>query len=109
MEDMVKKAMKVFLTRMGYEILDEDYEGFIMTSCDNMLVAVLPIISHEDLDEEPHVDKDVRSKFEHAVYSWALNQENVSPCQISMDILDFHIIREDRGLIRHIVNAHFTE
>lgn len=96
------KATKAFLERQGYEILEDDFEGFMVTKDTerNTLAFIRIFISTDDFYEE----KD-RPKFERAMVMYAAKHD-IKDMRMRCDHLSLiYLADSDKLLVRLHIDA----
>lgn len=100
-----KKAMKAtvaYLSRVGYEIIDEDYKGYIIAQDENDVVFIKVGWSTEDFGDDFKIS---HYEFEDAMIKWFMQEREPVDVNVRFDTIGLYVLGKDRALVRHHVNA----
>ena len=104
-KDKVMKAAKRYLNLYGYDFLGKTSNGFLVCQNEDDLVLV-NVCWACNAPEFPESDVEtLRHEFETAMLEWVRKYPDDADYKVSCDEIQFNIIREDRSLVRHCVNA----
>lgn len=107
MEDTKKyavKAAKKYLEIRGYEFIGE-VNDFLVCQCEDELVFVNVVGGVNTTEFLKSDSKTLMKEFERALLGWAIEHPDDTDYVITCDEVSVNIIRNDRALIRHIVNV----
>ena len=113
-KNKARKAVIRFLQLRGYEILDDDFAGFVVCNDkgENRVAFVFIEASpdgsgFDDIEAFPEVEEDeLRRNFETAMVAWALCMHGEVPeGDIKLDVVRLIKVSDDRAIIRHHINA----
>jgi len=101
----VIKGARRYLNLYGYDVLGETSNGFLVCQNEDDLVLV-NVCWACNASEFPESDVEtLRHDFEEAMFEWVQKYPDDADYKVSCDEVQFNIIRNDRALVRHCVNA----
>lgn len=100
----VINAVKRYLALRGYEVLGEigDADTNIIVASEDNTITFCNIFVIEG-GRKSGVDMS-RDAFDEMIFNW-LAHHDVADVAICYDIIEIHVVNNDRALIKHIVNA----
>lgn len=99
----VTKAMLYALQATGCEVLEEDYDGFIVIEKDDDIIFAEPQVHFGEIEEAIKVYHD-RFDFERASCMYVSNHDEVTDCRIMFSIVQLFILNPGRGMLRHVID-----
>ena len=109
MEDdkKIRNAVALYLYKNGYEILDSDYDGFIVFKyADQIRFAKIAWRFKFNYVCGYCFDMYTRSEFEEVMFKWKAEHEKLG--NIYHDMFNVVIFAEDKTMIIHIKDAQFA-
>lgn len=101
-KNKIRKAAVRYLEITGHYVLSENYDDFIVFDDeDSTVFAQLGWT----IDGKVHEADMSRDRFEHVIAKWFAECDEVIECPIRFDIIHVTVIKDDRAIIRHHVNA----
>lgn len=95
----ILKAMHL----IGHDILEEDYEGFIVSMFDDKLLFSEPQVLIGEIEEDIKLEHK-RFDFERVSCMFLCNHDEVTDCQVMYCIAQMFILNPDRGMLRHVID-----
>lgn len=105
----MNKKVEVFsrvLERTGYDVIEEDRNGFIVATDDDGNIAFIELQVKdvcEDIDEDLVIEHS-RHDFEHAAFMYMKEHDDVTDCQVMFNVAQLFVVDKNRALFRHVVN-----
>lgn len=90
-----------YLELTGHEIIDEDFEGFIVADDGDSLVFADVRTKRDNM---PRIPKSMASKFEKAAVAY-LAEHDVVDRSVRCDFIALHVASEDRAMVKHHKNC----
>ena len=97
------KAMLYALQATECEILEEDYDEFIVIKKDDNLIFAEPQVHIGEIEEEVKIYHD-RFDFEKTSCMYVSNHDEVTDCRIMFSIAQLFILNPGRGMLRHVID-----
>lgn len=100
----MKAAIERYLKLRNYDIIDSDVADDVIAAYDLVTDQVVIIkwgVSDEDFEVTPLSNKE----FEKTAMSFLKDHDDYVDVTIRHDVVDLHVIKSTRGLIRHHVNV----
>ena len=104
-ERAVKACIK-YLELLGREILEGEYEGFIVAK-DEDQIAFVDVVAGIGYFKE-FCDRDaacLRDSFEKAIVDYFSENEGEPDIQVRLDKIAISIVADDRAVLKHFVNV----
>ena len=102
----VTKAMLYALQATGCEILEEDYNGFIVIrkeDDESEIIFAEPQVHIGEIEEEIKVEHS-RFDFEEASCMYLAFHDEISDCRVMFSIAQLFILIPRRGILRHVID-----
>lgn len=104
--DLKKRGMLAiipYLKAMGIEVLDEDFDGYIVIRDMDDIAIIDVFVTQQPLDEfDPPVN---RKKFEQVLWKFFSTHDIEPDVHIRFDIISICVLREDRAVLRHKIDV----
>lgn len=106
LDERIHKGMLKYLEFKGYDVHDEDCDGFIV-AYDPEENAVAFISTTADCDDFCNIKEEhpTRKQFEQAINKFFKSHQDIADVNIRYDMLIMSIIESHRGIIKHYINA----
>jgi len=104
LKEKAKAAAVKYLQMVGYEILERDFDGFIVAiDLNTEETAFINVtVSTEDFIESDH--KCLRNDFEETLADYLIEFPEPVDYSVRCDEIAVRVISKDRGIVRHCVN-----
>lgn len=103
MENRYRRAVLGAIVGTGYDIVEEDWDGFIVCKGDDSYVFVEPQVHIGEIDQEVEVEHS-RFDFEKASCSFFANNDVDADAGILFSVGQLFVLNKDRGMFRHVID-----
>ena len=105
--DRVRKGAKYYLKFRGYEIIEDDFEGYIIANdVEENTIAIVALSATEDDIKSDPLSKVTRDEFEQVMMRFFKSHDIVNR-SVRCDICDLFVIGSNRAIVRHVVGIDF--
>lgn len=101
MDNIMKHIIRA-MELTGHEVLEEDYDGFIVSKNDGAVLFSEPQVIFGEIEEQVEVHRK-RFDYEQASCMWFVDHD-VANCPVMFCIAQLFVLSPDRGMLRHVVN-----
>lgn len=109
MNTRVKKAVEHYLNMSGYAIIYTDFLGKNVIVADDEDYGIVFVHVHVDDDMSNHMSRMKRDEFEDMIHKFFYQEHDPVEASIRYDTLELFVIKDDRAIIRHRVNAELED
>lgn len=108
-EDIQARAAKAsarYLAMAGYEILEGDFEGFVVAR-DEVGVAFVGVEAKRGYFDSFGNDgaEDLLKSFEKAIVDYFASEDAEPDVRVRLDKIDVSVVADDRAVLRHHINV----
>lgn len=104
MKDRARTAATGFFERKGFDVLEEDFHGWMVIENKEGLALVKLCVTAHDMPSTA-VSKADRKKFERLMAEYLETKNEMREGRVRMDMLDLKVLANERALLRHHINA----
>lgn len=101
------KGIVRYLELKGYDILDKDFDGFIIALNYDGIHFIDALVISDIKEAKLQVNKSNKSRkeFEHAMLKWFASHDEHVDIEACADICNLIVLGSDRGFIKHQINV----
>ena len=103
LEERGRKASIRYLQLRGYDVLDENYDGFVICADEDDRIHIVDVSISEKYTT-CLTDKS-REDFEQVMCKWLAQQDKYIDVEICPDVCNLIVLSDSRALVRHYVNV----
>lgn len=103
MKKKYRNAIVRAIEATGYEVLEKDYDGFIVCAKDDVIMFSEPQIHIGEIIEDVEVQHK-RFDFEKASCMYFANNDIDGDRAVTFNVAQLFILSSSRGMLRHVVN-----
>lgn len=103
LETKGRKAVLRYLKLKGYDVLDEEFDGFIVAFNYDGLHIIDASVT-EKYDVKPQVNKS-REDYEQVMCKWLASHDDYLDVEVYPDACNLIVLGNNRALVKHYVNV----